>query len=380
MFRHGDGAGLAWAPRFMLKSQSQRPTPPRTTPSVARSARRADQDRRQPARIRRHPANLSHRRLARMRAARGRRGDGGRRDAGSRPHRLRRPRRVSPSGLCAPAQARRHESEGEHHRGRAFARDRADRRRPRHGPCGDDRRRQSRRRACARVRRRLGRRAPLQSRRRRRDLRGHPARARHGRDLRRGVEREPHGAVGRHRAVARHQPDRGGDPGRERGAGHPRHRHVARLERRHQDPRAGRPADAGGLGAEPQGRRADHRSGRDQPRHLPSHGRLQGQRALDHHRIARRGRSTARRSAAISRILPHRPAASSMSGNSSSRSTSRASSRPICSRRRSTATSATSPSLPAAARASTKFACPGRDAWRGGSSGRRTAFRSVRRS
>ena len=135
----------------MLKSQEPKADAAPKTPSVARSARRADQDRRQPARIRRHPANLPHRRLARLRAPRGRCGDGGRRDAGSRPHRLRRPRRVSPCRLCAPAQARRHESEGEHHGGRALARDRADRRRPRHGPCGDDRCRQSRRRACARV-------------------------------------------------------------------------------------------------------------------------------------------------------------------------------------------------------------------------------------
>ena len=56
--------------------------------------------------------------------------------------------------------------------------------------------------------------------------------------LQRGVGVEFHGAVGRRRAAARHQSDRGRDPGRRRGAGGARHRHLGRLERRHPDPRA----------------------------------------------------------------------------------------------------------------------------------------------
>ena len=114
---------------------------------------------------------------------------------------------------------------------------------------------QARDRARALLRRRLGRRAPLQPRRRRRDLCGDPARAQYGRHLRRGLERASHGAVGRHRAVARHQSDRGrpSPPAPEA----PVIFDIAtlgRVERRHQDPPAPRPADAGRLGAEPQGR------------------------------------------------------------------------------------------------------------------------------
>ena len=76
------------------------------------------------------------------------------------------------------------------------------------------------------------------------------------------------------------------------------------------------PADAGRLGAEPQGRLADHRSEPHQRRHLSADRRLQGQRALDHHRPPGGDRSTAPRSAATSAISPRRPAANSMSGNS----------------------------------------------------------------
>ena len=85
------------------------------------------------------------------------------------------PTRFPPRRLCAPAQARRVQSAPQHH-GAAGAglRDRADRWRPGIGPRGDDLCGQARDRARARVWRRLGPRAALQRRRRRRDLRGDP--------------------------------------------------------------------------------------------------------------------------------------------------------------------------------------------------------------
>ena len=80
----------------------------------------------------------------------------------------------------------------------------------------------------------------------------HSGGARHGRHLHRGVVVELHGAVGRRRAAARHQSDRGRNS-RRQGAGRgARHRHVRRLERT--DPHLRQPgqADAGGLGDQPQ--------------------------------------------------------------------------------------------------------------------------------
>ena len=105
-------------------------------------------------------------------------------------------------------------------------------------------------------------------------------------------------------------------PAGRRGAGDSRHRHLARLERRHQDPRAGGPADAA---------RAGCRTARTA---LPSPIRAASTRALICRWAATRAaasrsssacwrvRSTARRSAATSGISRCRPAASSMSGNS----------------------------------------------------------------
>ncbi|TMK06954.1 MAG: Ldh family oxidoreductase [Alphaproteobacteria bacterium] len=61
-------------------------------------------------------------------------------------------------------------------------------------------------------------------------------------------------------------------------------RHLARIERRDQKLRARRQADAAGLGAESRGWLAHHGSSPHQRGHLPPHGRLQGQRALDRHR------------------------------------------------------------------------------------------------
>ena len=72
----------------------------------------------------------------------------------------------------------------------------------------------------------------------------------------RGVVVELHGAVGRRRAAARHQSDRGRDSGRQRGAGRARHRDLGRLQRT--DPHLCQrgQADAGRLGDQPRRRRS----------------------------------------------------------------------------------------------------------------------------
>ena len=70
----------------------------------------------------------------------------------------------------------------------------------------------------------------------------------------RGVVVELHGALGRRRAAARHQSDRGRDSGRQRAAGRARHRDVGAS--RTADPhlcQSGQ-ADAGRLGDQPRGR------------------------------------------------------------------------------------------------------------------------------
>jgi len=67
--------------------------------------------------------------------------------------------------------------------------------------------------------------------------------------------------------LPRHQPrSRVAIPTGKRSAGHLRHRHLGRVQRRNPDPPARRPADAGRLGAEPQGWLADHRSEAASPR------------------------------------------------------------------------------------------------------------------
>ncbi len=106
-----------------------------------------------------------------------------------------------------------------------------------------------------------------------------PLAARHGRHLQRGVRLQFHGALGRGRAAAGNQSDRGRHPGRQGGAGGARHRHLGRLQRL--DPRlcARGQADAGGLGHRPQGRQADHRRTPVGGGHVRPGRRLQGQRA-----------------------------------------------------------------------------------------------------
>ena len=196
-------------------------------------------------------SRLYDRRVPRLRAARCRRQDRRRSDARRRSLRLGCARHFSPRRLRQAAQVRRLQPARQHQGARAQPRDRAGRRRQRHGPSGDDLRGQSRGRTRARVGRRLGRRAPLQPFRRRLDLRDHAGRAWHGRNLHRGLVVQLHGAVGRRRAAARHQSDRGRDSGRQRAAGRARHRDLGGLERTNPHLRQRGQADAGGLGDQP---------------------------------------------------------------------------------------------------------------------------------
>ena len=136
-------------------------------------------------------------------------------------------------------------------------------------------------------RRVVGRRAPLQPRRAGRALCRNAGDARHDRALRRGRQCQPHGDLGRHGFVARHQ-SAGDRRAVRRGRAGARHGDLDRRLRHGKKIRAARRDHARRLVRQSSDRRGHHRSEPFARRHSAADGRIQGLRAGADARASRR--------------------------------------------------------------------------------------------